>query len=138
MGIMIPKRLAYLSGVGLDPDTAFAKTLGFVKDYEAKAVIIDSMGLAMQGDMDKGKEVLAFRRSGAAPALPYALIHPSAWKRNSPKFAPSVLGWHHWRGRTTARGRRVGKGGQGRACRQRRRVRLSCTGDGRKDEALHD
>jgi hypothetical protein len=22
-----------------------------------------------------------------APALPLALIHPSAWKRNSPKFA---------------------------------------------------
>jgi hypothetical protein len=77
MGIPIPKKLAYLSGVGLDPDEAFAKALGFVERYEAKAVIIDSMGLAMQGDMEKGKEVLAFhgryinplRRAGATPFI---------------------------------------------------------------------
>ena len=30
-----------------------------------------------------------------APALPFALIHPSAWKWNSPKFAPDTCGWHH-------------------------------------------
>src|SRR5215207_9573491 len=60
LGIPIPKKLAYLSGVGISPETAFEKALRFVKDYEAKAVIIDSMGLAMQGDMEKGKEVLAF------------------------------------------------------------------------------
>jgi hypothetical protein len=73
LGIPIPKKLAYLSGVGISPETAFEKALRFVKDYEAKAVIIDSMGLAMQGDMEKGKEVLAFhgryinplRRAGA-------------------------------------------------------------------------
>src|SRR5829696_6131783 len=58
--VPIPKKLAYLSGVGLDPEKAFEKALRFVSDYEAKAVIIDSMGLAMQGDMEKGKEVLAF------------------------------------------------------------------------------
>jgi hypothetical protein len=77
MGIMIPKKLAYLSGVGISPDKAFEKALQFVKDYEAKAVIIDSMGLAMQGDMEKGKEVLAFhgryvnplRRAGATPFI---------------------------------------------------------------------
>ena len=77
MGIPIPKKLAYLSGVGIDPERAFEKALRFVKDYEAKAVIIDSMGLAMQGDMEKGKEVLAFhgrhinplRRAGATPFI---------------------------------------------------------------------
>ena len=77
MEIMIPKRLAYLSGVGITPEAAFQKALAFVEEYKAKAVIIDSMGLAMQGDMEKGKEVLAFhssyinplRRSGATPFI---------------------------------------------------------------------
>jgi len=77
MEIPIPKKLAYLSGVGIAPEAAFQKALTFVKEYEAKAVIIDSMGLAMQGDMEKGKEVLAFhgryinplRRAGATPFI---------------------------------------------------------------------
>jgi DNA-binding transcriptional ArsR family regulator len=77
MGIPIPKKLAYLSGVGISPEAAFQKALTFVKEYEAKAVIIDSMGLAMQGDMEKGKEVLAFhgryinplRRAGTTPFI---------------------------------------------------------------------
>jgi hypothetical protein len=77
MGIPIPKRLAYLSGVGIPPEAAFLKALAFVEEYGAKAVIIDSMGLAMQGDMEKGKEVLAFhgryvnplRRAGATPFI---------------------------------------------------------------------
>ncbi len=77
MRVPIPKRLAYLSGVGVPPEAAFGKALAFVKEYEAKAVIIDSMGLAMQGDMEKGKEVLAFhgryvnplRRAGATPFI---------------------------------------------------------------------
>ncbi len=77
MGIPTPKRLAYLSGVGIDPEKAFMKALAFVEKYEAKAVIIDSMGLAMGGDMEKGKEVLAFhgryinplRKAGATPFI---------------------------------------------------------------------
>jgi len=77
MGIPIPKRLAYLSGVGVPPEAAFLKALAFVKEHGAKAVIIDSMGLAMQGDMEKGREVLAFhgryvnplRRAGATPFI---------------------------------------------------------------------
>ena len=77
MGIMIPKRFAYLSGVGITPEAAFRKAVSFVNEYKAKAVIIDSMGLAMQGDMDKSKEVLAFharcinplRRAGATPFI---------------------------------------------------------------------
>jgi hypothetical protein len=77
LGIPIPKKLAYLSGVGISPEKAFLGALEFVKAYGAKAVIIDSMGLAMQGDMEKGKEVLAFhgryinplRRAGATPFI---------------------------------------------------------------------
>jgi DNA-binding transcriptional ArsR family regulator len=77
IGIPIPKKLAYLSGVGIDPEKAFEKALAFVDEYKAQAVIIDSMGLAMQGDMEKGKEVLAFhgryinplRRAGATPFI---------------------------------------------------------------------
>jgi DNA-binding transcriptional ArsR family regulator len=77
MGIPIPKRLAYLSGVGISPESAFRAATKFVEDYEANAVIIDSMGLAMQGDMDKSQEVLTFhancvnplRRAGATPLI---------------------------------------------------------------------
>src|SRR5215207_4166305 len=77
MGIPIPKKLAHLSGVGITPEAAFQKALAFVDEYKARAVIIDSMGLAMQGDMEKGKEVLAFhgryinplRRAGATPFI---------------------------------------------------------------------
>ncbi|MDP9454636.1 MAG: AAA family ATPase [Actinomycetota bacterium] len=77
MGIPTPKKLAYLSGVGIDPEKAFMKALAFVEKYKAKAVIIDSMGLAMGGDMEKGKEVLAFhgryinplRKAGATPFI---------------------------------------------------------------------
>jgi DNA-binding transcriptional ArsR family regulator len=77
MGVQTPTKLAYLSGVGISPEKAFEKALAFVEEYKAKAVIIDSMGLAMQGDMEKGKEVLAFhgryinplRRAGATPFI---------------------------------------------------------------------
>jgi hypothetical protein len=77
MGIPVPKRLAYLSGVGIPPEAVFRKALAFVGEHGAKAVIIDSMGLAMQGDMEKGREVLAFhgryvnplRRAGATPFI---------------------------------------------------------------------
>jgi RecA-family ATPase len=44
MGVPIPKRLAYMSGVGIDPDKAFSAALSHAKTHDAKAVIIDSMG----------------------------------------------------------------------------------------------
>lgn len=77
LGMPIPERLAYLSGVGLKPDTAFKTARSFVEEHGAKAVIIDSMGLAMEGDMERGKDVLAFharcvnplRRTGATPLI---------------------------------------------------------------------
>jgi hypothetical protein len=77
MGIPIPTRLHYLSGAGLSAAEAFRKAIAFAKIFEAKAVIIDSMGLAMQGDMEKSGEVLAFhsryvnplRSAGATPLI---------------------------------------------------------------------
>ena len=75
--IDLPDELAYLSGVGLTTDAAFDRALRFCKEFEAKAVIVDSMGLAMQGDMEQAKDVLAFhsryvnllRRAGVTPFL---------------------------------------------------------------------
>jgi hypothetical protein len=77
MGIPYPTRLGYLSGVGFAPDVVFRTAVQLVKQYKAKAVIIDSMGLAMQGDMEKGRDVLTFysrninplRRAGATPFI---------------------------------------------------------------------
>jgi hypothetical protein len=62
MGVEIPKKLAYFSALGMNTEQAFKKARAFVKKYNAKAVIIDSMGLAMSGDMDRAKDVIAFHR----------------------------------------------------------------------------
>jgi AAA domain len=62
MGVEIPKKLAYFSALGMNTEQAFKKARAFVKKYQAKAVIIDSMGLAMSGDMDRAKDVIAFHR----------------------------------------------------------------------------
>jgi AAA domain len=62
MGVEIPKKLAYFSALGMTTEQAFKKARAFVKKYQAKAVIIDSMGLAMSGDMDRAKDVIAFHR----------------------------------------------------------------------------
>jgi hypothetical protein len=62
MGVEIPKKLAYFSALGMSTERAFMKARSFVKKYNAKAVIIDSMGLAMTGDMDRAKDVIAFHR----------------------------------------------------------------------------
>jgi hypothetical protein len=77
MGVVVPKKLAYLSGVGVPTDAAFAAARKFVSDHAAVAVIIDSVGLAMMGDMHYARDVLAFyrryidplRRLGATPFL---------------------------------------------------------------------
>jgi len=77
MGVPIPKRLAYLSGVGISTEEAFERAYTFVKEYEPVAVIIDSVGIAMVGDMDRAKDVNAFykryvepfRRMGVTPLL---------------------------------------------------------------------
>ena len=62
MGVEIPKKLAYFSALGMNTEQAFNKARAFVKKYQAKAVIIDSMGLAMSGDMDRARDVIAFHR----------------------------------------------------------------------------
>jgi hypothetical protein len=67
MGVQIPEKLAYFSALGMDAEQAFKKARAFVKKYNAKAVIIDSMGLAMAGDMDRAKDVIAFHRQFTDP-----------------------------------------------------------------------
>jgi hypothetical protein len=62
MGVEIPRKLAYFSALGMNTEQAFKKARAFVKKYQAKAVIIDSMGLAMSGDMDRARDVIAFHR----------------------------------------------------------------------------
>jgi hypothetical protein len=62
LGVDIPEKLAYFSALGMTTEQAFRKARAFVKKYKAKAVIIDSMGLAMSGDMDHAKDVIAFHR----------------------------------------------------------------------------
>jgi AAA domain len=62
LGVEIPKKLAYFSALGMSTEKAFRKAEAFVKKYAAKAVIIDSMGLAMSGDMDRARDVIAFHR----------------------------------------------------------------------------
>src|SRR5215204_1637363 len=58
--IPIPKKLAYLSGVGRTTDKTFKRAHKFCKEHDVVAVVIDSMGLAMLGDMEHAKDVLAF------------------------------------------------------------------------------
>jgi hypothetical protein len=62
MGVEVPEKLAYFSALGMDTEQVFKKARAFVKKYNAKAVIIDSMGLAMTGDMDRARDVIAFHR----------------------------------------------------------------------------
>jgi hypothetical protein len=77
LGVPIPKRPAYLSGLGVPTPKAFKKAQDFVGHYSAKAIIIDSLGLALEGDMERGRDVLAFyrtyidplRRAGTVPFI---------------------------------------------------------------------
>jgi hypothetical protein len=67
LGVPVPERLAYLSGRGFARDAVFAMARKFCKDHEAIAVIIDSVGQAMTGDMDKNRDVNAFYRDHVEP-----------------------------------------------------------------------
>ncbi len=67
LGVDIPKRLAYLSGRGMNRADAFAQAHDFTKDYKAVAVVVDSVGQAITGDMDKNYAVNAFFRDHIEP-----------------------------------------------------------------------
>lgn len=67
LGVDIPKRLAYLSGRGMDRADAFAQAHDFTKDYKAVAIVVDSVGQAITGDMDKNHAVNAFFRDHIEP-----------------------------------------------------------------------
>jgi RecA-family ATPase len=68
-GVPVPRNLAYLSGRGFSRDAAFSKALAFCNDHADRvvAVIIDSVGQAMAGDMDKNRDVNAFYRDYIEP-----------------------------------------------------------------------
>ncbi len=67
LGVSVPERLAYLSGRGFSRDATFARARKFCKEHKAVAVIIDSVGQAMTGDMDKNRDVNAFYRDYIEP-----------------------------------------------------------------------
>jgi len=70
LGVLVPKRLAYLSGKGFSRDNIFAKARQFAKTHNAVAIIIDSVGQAMVGDMDRNRDVNAFYRDYIEPFSP--------------------------------------------------------------------
>jgi hypothetical protein len=93
-----PKRLAYLSGVGLSTEKVFQKAVAFAKKYKAKAVVVDSMGLAMAGsDMDRHKEVITFHTRFMNPlrrvgATPYIVDHESKMQAGENRRDKSPIG----------------------------------------------
>jgi hypothetical protein len=58
--IGIPDDLVYYSARGVKSDKAFSDALGFCDREKIVAVILDSVGLAMFGDMDHAHDVLQF------------------------------------------------------------------------------
>ena len=104
LGVPVPERLAYLSGVGVSPEKAFSTAQKFVEKYGTKAVIIDSMGLAMQGDMERGKDVLAFhgryinplRRAGVTPFIVdhEGKLQTGEKHKDKSPFGSAYKAWH--------------------------------------------
>jgi hypothetical protein len=67
LGIGVPEKLAYLSGRGMDRAEAFRQAHTFADEHKAVAVIVDSVGQAVTGDMDKNRDVNAFYRDHIEP-----------------------------------------------------------------------
>jgi len=67
LGVPVPKRLGYISGLGRTVESTFKKAIKASVQFNAVAVIIDSMGLAMQGDMSDAKDILEFHRKYLDP-----------------------------------------------------------------------
>ena len=67
MGVPIPEKVAYLSALSMPTEKAFANATAFVEKYKPKAVTIDSMGLALAGNMDQATDVIAFHKKYTDP-----------------------------------------------------------------------
>jgi AAA domain len=67
LGVDVPKRLAYLSGRGMDRADTFAQAHDFTREHGAVAVIVDSVGQAVTGDMDKNRDINEFFRRHIEP-----------------------------------------------------------------------
>jgi len=97
----------YFSALGTSTEKAFAKAKAFVKKYEAKAIIIDSMGLAMAGDMDRAKDVIAFHRQFTDPlralgTTPFVVDHEGKLQagENRKEKGPTGSAFNSWTTRT--------------------------------------
>ncbi|MDP9478673.1 MAG: bifunctional DNA primase/polymerase [Actinomycetota bacterium] len=67
MGIAVPDDLAYLSALGVRTGTAFARAFQVCREQDFVAVVIDSLGPAMLGDMETAKDVIGFHNTYIAP-----------------------------------------------------------------------
>ncbi len=67
MGMTVPVDLAYLSALGVRTGTAFARAFQVCREQDFVAVIIDSLGPAMLGDMETAKDVIGFHNTYIAP-----------------------------------------------------------------------
>jgi AAA domain len=97
LGMPIPSRLAYLSGVGHRPETVFRRAGEFCQEHKAVATILDSVGLAADGDMDKGRDTLAFHRRYVnalrrAGTTPFLVDHEGKLQAGEKRGAKSIIG----------------------------------------------
>jgi hypothetical protein len=97
LGVEVPKRLAYLSGRGMDRSDAFAKAHAFAEEYKTVAVIVDSVGQAITGDMDKNSAVNEFYRRHIEPfslygTTPILVDHEGKRQQGEKHKDKSVIG----------------------------------------------
>jgi len=67
LSVPVPRKLGYISGVAQTVESTFKAAIKASVQYAAVAVIIDSLGLALQGDMSDAKDVLEFYRKYLDP-----------------------------------------------------------------------
>jgi hypothetical protein len=58
----LPAGLAYIEAAGMRADEVFALALETCKEHNIGVVLIDSLGVAMGGDMEGGRDVITFYR----------------------------------------------------------------------------
>jgi hypothetical protein len=63
----VPEQFWYMSAVGFGTDQAIREALKTCMDHGVKLLILDSAGLAMEGDSELSKDVLAFFRKYIEP-----------------------------------------------------------------------
>ncbi len=97
LGVDVPKRLAYLSGRGMDRSDAFAQAHQFADEYKAVAVVVDSVGQAVTGDMDKNRDINEFFRRHIEPfslfgTTPILVDHEGKLQQGEKHKDKSIIG----------------------------------------------